>query len=80
MADTTPAAGFLAPVIDNVPTLPYAWTWSAWSQHVEECAQCAYVLHETEDQAVEELCWEGRGLNYAMTYKIRQTRELAQLN
>ncbi len=77
MSDTT---GFMAQVIDNIPTLPYSWTWEAWSQHVEHCAQCAHVLHETEDQAVEELCWEGRSLNYVISRKIKETKELAQLN
>lgn len=68
------------PVIDSVPTLPYYWKWEAWSQHVEHCAQCAFVIHETEDQALEELCWEGRGLNFAIKHTIRTTAELAVLN
>lgn len=68
------------PVVDNVPTLPYAWTWEAWADHVEGCSQCAHVVHETEDQAVEDLCWEGKGLNYGITAKINKTRGSAYLN
>lgn len=77
---TMDAVTFVAPVIDNVPTLPYAWLWEAWSQHVQECSQCAFVVHETEDQAVDALCWTGQGMNHGITAKIRRTRELAALN
>lgn len=69
-----------APVIDNVETLPYFWAWAAWSDHVEVCTQCGHVIRETEDQAVEALCWEGKGLNFAISAKIKVTRELALLN
>lgn len=68
------------PVVDNIPTLPYAWTWEAWADHVEECSQCTHVVHETAEQAVEDLCWEGRGLNYGITKKIRTTASLSRWN
>jgi hypothetical protein len=71
------AMAVLVPIMDNLPTLPYHPLWAAWSEHVEQCSACAFVVHETEDQAREDLCWEGQTLNIGISKEIKKTAELA---
>lgn len=68
----------LVPIVDNLPTLPYSGLWEAWADHVERCSQCAFVLHETEEQAQDALCWEGQTLNIGISKEIKNTAELAR--
>lgn len=68
------------PVMDGIATLPYFELWTAWSDHAEACGQCAFVMHETEDQARDALCWEGQTLNLGIKAKAELTRQLAALN
>lgn len=68
----------MVPILDNLPVLSYHPLWTAWSQHVEECSTCAFVVHETEEMARENLCWEGQTLNIGISKKIKETSVLAQ--
>ncbi len=71
---------YLAQGIDTSPVMPFFPLWDAWSQHSSCCEQCAYVIHETVEQAIPDLCWEGQGLNYALRARLRETEEASRWN
>jgi len=67
------------PIIDRVPTMPYFPTYEMWCDHLDDCAQCAAVM-VTGDQEISSLCWEGQGLQYAISGQLVAQADLAALN
>lgn len=67
------------PIIDRVPTLPYFPTYEMWCDHLDRCAKCATVM-VSGDQEVASLCWEGQGLQHAISGQLAAMADLAALN
>lgn len=67
------------PTVDRIPTMPYFPTYEMWCDHLDNCPECAKEMVEG-DQEIQNLCWEGQGLQYAIDGQLSAQADLAALN
>lgn len=77
-----PVNPILIPPIQRVSSLPYWETYTEWTDHLSECAQCLAVMDTAAggSEKIVDLCLVGRLLATAVQWDIDSQRQLSAFN